>query len=224
MSCRFWVTSPTTLAPAVVARPRISSHGSSVGHGRSGSATLTNTAFSLATENSSRWWSNALLMGGSSDMGLTYFRGAQPPAGSTRNPETRTVTRTSPRPGPRPTGRPRPCRRPRWPRSTRNTRGPPHSRTPPSTTDLPRGDRRRRGPAGGPPGGPAPPTRRPRAGGRTPGSPHPCAGGGGGGAGPAGAAPRGERGVQRAPAVPAVPLQEQGDRRLVLGVPPAGQE
>src|SRR5581483_8824505 len=87
MSCRFWVTSPTTAAPAVVARPRISSHGSSVGHGRSGRATLTRTAFSLATENSLRWWSNALLMGASSEWGLTYFRGGRPLAGSTRNRE-----------------------------------------------------------------------------------------------------------------------------------------
>ena len=62
MSCRFCVSSATTVAPAVVARPRISSQGSSVGQGRSGRATLTRTAFSLATENSSRWVSNALLM------------------------------------------------------------------------------------------------------------------------------------------------------------------
>src|SRR3954463_3226393 len=44
MSCRFWVTSPTTTAPAVSARPRISSHGSWVSQGRAGRATLTRTA------------------------------------------------------------------------------------------------------------------------------------------------------------------------------------
>ena len=62
-SCRFWVSPPTTMAPAVSARPRISSHGSSPTHGRSGRATQTRTAFSRLTENSSRWVSNALPMG-----------------------------------------------------------------------------------------------------------------------------------------------------------------
>ncbi len=63
MSCRFWVSLPTTAAPADSASPRISSHGSaSLSHGRSGSDTLTRIARSLATENSSRWVSNALLM------------------------------------------------------------------------------------------------------------------------------------------------------------------
>src|SRR5579883_2429489 len=63
MSCRFCVSSPTTAAPADSTKPRISSQGSaSFGHGRSGSDTLTSTAFSLATERLSRWVSNALLM------------------------------------------------------------------------------------------------------------------------------------------------------------------
>ena len=63
MSCRFWVSSPTTVGPGG-ARPArgFRRTGRLVGHGRSGSATLTRTAFSLATENSSRWVSNALLM------------------------------------------------------------------------------------------------------------------------------------------------------------------
>lgn len=66
--CRFCVSSPTTAAPAVVASPRISSHGSSVGHGLSGSATLTRMAFSLLTDRSSRWVSNALLMSKTSEL------------------------------------------------------------------------------------------------------------------------------------------------------------
>src|SRR5262245_44396245 len=58
MSCRFWVISPTTAAPAVWASPRISSHGSSDAHGRSGKATLTRMARSWRTESSSRVLSN----------------------------------------------------------------------------------------------------------------------------------------------------------------------
>src|SRR5438552_13167924 len=61
MSCRFCVNSPTIVAPAVVARPRISSHGSGE-KGWFGSATETRTAFSLETESSSRCVSNALPM------------------------------------------------------------------------------------------------------------------------------------------------------------------
>ena len=63
MSWRFWVSSATTVGAGGRRRGRGSRRtGRSVGHGRSGSATLTRTAFSLATENSSRWVSNALLM------------------------------------------------------------------------------------------------------------------------------------------------------------------
>src|SRR6476469_5289928 len=63
MSWRFCVSCPTTVAPADSTSPRISSHGSvSFGHGRSGSATLICIAVSPATENCSRWVSNALLM------------------------------------------------------------------------------------------------------------------------------------------------------------------
>jgi hypothetical protein len=54
MPCRFCVSSATMIAPAVSARPRSSSSGSSPIHGRSGSATLTRMAFSRLTVSSSR--------------------------------------------------------------------------------------------------------------------------------------------------------------------------
>src|SRR5262249_52421510 len=51
---RFWHSPPTTVAPAVVARPRSSSSGSAPTHGRSGRATLTRKARSRWTVSSSR--------------------------------------------------------------------------------------------------------------------------------------------------------------------------
>src|SRR5437764_7364299 len=54
MASRFCIRPPTTMAPAVVARPRSSSSGSGPTHGRSGRATLTRTARSRWTGSSAR--------------------------------------------------------------------------------------------------------------------------------------------------------------------------
>lgn len=62
ISCRFWDSSPITDVPADVARPRNSSNGSSVGHGRSGSETETRIARSRLTDVVFRPVSNVLAL------------------------------------------------------------------------------------------------------------------------------------------------------------------